>query len=150
MKKKSYFYSYLAFLIGSTTQLSFANTEPNISVYTTLAYRIENPELATQIYYLDKVEQIENWLSQRFSRDPRIAEQQAKALLNSPQWAEKEKALKESYTGVISGWQNGIKKVPAVLFQSSNGDNAIIYGETNISKAKQLWQQWNQHRGKIQ
>ncbi|MGX2956057.1 TIGR03757 family integrating conjugative element protein [Ursidibacter arcticus] len=131
-------------------ELSLANTEPTISVYTTSSYPIIHKELATQIYYLDKVEQVENWLSQDFHQDPRIAEQQAKALFNSPQWAEKEVALKDAYTGVISGWQNGIKKVPAILFQSPTGENAIIYGEANVAKAQQTWQQWSQHRGKMQ
>ncbi|MDE8035224.1 TIGR03757 family integrating conjugative element protein [Actinobacillus equuli subsp. equuli] len=149
MKKILPIYSCVILLIGSgITESSFANTEPTISVYTTSSYPIIHKELATQVYYLDKVEQVENWLSQDFSRDPKIAEQQAKALFNSPQWAEKEAALKDAYASVISGWQNGIKKVPAILFQSPTGDNAIIYGETNVAKAQQTWQQWNQRRGK--
>lgn len=150
MKKKHYIYSGLILLIGGIAQLSFANTTPSISVYTTSAYNITHPELATHIYYLDEVEKIEDWISQGFSRNPITAEQQVKALFHSPQWAEKETALKKAYTGVISGWQNGIKKVPAILFQSPTGEHAIIYGETNVAKAQQTWQQWNQHRGKMQ
>ncbi|AIZ79123.1 integrating conjugative element protein, PFL_4709 family [Actinobacillus pleuropneumoniae] len=147
MNKRYNFYSYLALLIGSgISPLSMANIEPIISVYTTSSYHLTHQELATQVYYLDKVTNIENVISQGLSHDPVMAEQQAKALFNSPQWAEKEALIKDAYTDVISAWQNGIKKVPAVLFQNSTGETSVIYGETNIAKAKKLWEQWFQNR----
>lgn len=135
---------------GLVSYPSASSGSPVISVYTTNAYPIFHQEHAHQIYYLDAVEQIENDLSQGFSNDPQIAIQQAKSLFTSPEWQAQETNLKNAYIGLISGWQNGIKKAPAVLFESASLPVAVIYGEPDIIKAKSLWQQWTLNRGQKQ
>ena len=113
------------FLFGLLPLSVFAQgPNPIITVYSTQDYPILHAELASQVYLLDQVEQWENLISQRLSANPSVAAQQ----------------LKSSYQGLISGWQNGIKKVPAVLFQYPGKEDSVIYGETNIAQALSLWQ----------
>lgn len=119
---------------------------PTITVYTTANYAIFHPEMAKNIYFLDQVEQVENQMSQGLSANPEIAEKQARELFSSPQWKTQQEQLLKAYQGVVSGWQNGIKKVPAVLFEAKGLPPTVIYGETNIQAAKQHWMAWVQQK----
>ena len=90
---------------------------------------------------------MENLISQRLSANPSVAAQQASQIFQSAEWKQSEEQLKRSYQGLISGWQNGIKKVPAILFQYPGKEDSVIYGETNIAQALSLWQREITKRG---
>lgn len=125
------------FLFGLLPLSVFAQgPNPIITVYSTQDYPILHAELASH----DQVEQWENLISQRLSANPSVAAQQASQIFQSAEWKQSEEQLKRSYQGLISGWQNGIKKVPAVLFQYPGKEDSVIYGETNIAQALSLWQ----------
>lgn len=129
------------FLFGLLPLSVFAQgPNPIITVYSTQDYPILHAELASQVYLLDQVEQWENVISQRLSVNPNVAVQQASQFFQSAEWKQSEEQLKRSYQGLISGWQNGIKKVPAILFQYPGKEDSVIYGETNIAQALSLWQ----------
>jgi integrating conjugative element protein (TIGR03757 family) len=138
------------FLFGLLPLTVFAQGDnPIITVYSTQDYPIIHAELASHVYLLDQVEQWENQMSQQLSANPNIAIQQAMQIFQSTAWKPAEERLKQSYQGIISGWQNGIKKVPAILFQYPGAENLVIYGETNVDKAIKLltsWQQKNKER----
>ncbi|WP_279716374.1 TIGR03757 family integrating conjugative element protein [Chelonobacter oris] len=118
---------------------------PKITIYTTKAYQVElqSNDNATR-YYLDHALQLEDQFTRHFSDNPDEAEKQAHALFNSPDWQQQEAQLKQAYEGVISGWQNGIKKVPAILFQADGVPDSVIYGVTELTQAKQYWLTWLQ------
>lgn len=119
-------------------------TLPNvkISVFSTLAYPIQNLSLAHVVYQLDGVEQWEEQFSQTLSTHPEQAEQQAKALFHSPDAQNSLKELQHQYQGVILGWQNGIRKVPAILFESQHLEKAVVYGVNDVQQALLLWEDW--------
>lgn len=137
--KKSLFLLGLLPISAVATQ----NSPPTIIVYSTQNYPISHSELASQVYYLDQVELWENKISQHLSTNPVTAEQQAKQFFQSTEWKQSENQLKQAYQGVISGWQNGIRKVPAILFQSPGQNDSVIYGETNVANALNVWQREN-------
>ncbi|AAP95803.1 hypothetical protein HD_0920 [[Haemophilus] ducreyi 35000HP] len=56
--------------------------------------------------------------------------------------------MQSAYQGLISGWQHGIKKVPAMLFQFPNSEDVVVYGETDVVKAKKQWQSWFEQQNK--
>ncbi len=63
--------------------------------------------------------------------------------MNTPQMIAKikpqlEKSVKELTEGVVNAFRRGIKKVPAMLF-TVDGKEAVIYGETNVSRAIELF-----------
>lgn len=94
------------------------------------------------IYYLDEAENIENQLSANFSKNPAVALKQAQQLMQSPKWSQYEQQLQNAYQGVAVGWENGIKKVPAVLFEMPGYPTSVIYGSTNLKQAYSLWLNW--------
>lgn len=120
----------------------FAQENPTIIVYSTQYYPVSHTDLASQVYYLDQVEQWEDKVSRQLSSNPSIATQQAEQFFQSAEWKLSESQLKQSYQGLISGWQNGIRKVPAILFKYPGKADSVIYGEMNVAKAKQQWQRW--------
>lgn len=138
------------FLFGLLPLTVFAQGDnPIITVYSTQDYPIIHAELASHVYLLDQVEQWENQMSRQLSANPNIAIQQAMQIFQSAAWKPAEERLKQSYQGIISGWQNGIKKVPAILFQYPGAENLVIYGETDVDKAIKLltsWQRKNKER----
>ncbi|TYG35283.1 TIGR03757 family integrating conjugative element protein [Lonepinella koalarum] len=132
----------LALLLLYQQSAVASELNPIITVYTTSNYAISHQEMVTNIYFLDQVERIEDEISRDFNTNPMIAEQQARDLFNSPQWKMQEKQLLSAYQGIISSWQHGIKKVPAILFEYENVPATVVYGETNVLSAKQHWLAW--------
>ncbi|AWX14734.1 integrating conjugative element protein [Mergibacter septicus] len=112
-----------------------------IEVFTTQNYHIDHAELANAVYQLDKLNTLEHNFSQYFNlpNDPKKAEIIARKLIHSPEFNEYQAKLTNAYKGIIKGFQNGIKKVPAILFISENHNNAVIYGVTDIKKAIQIY-----------
>ncbi|MDX3903956.1 TIGR03757 family integrating conjugative element protein [Pasteurella multocida] len=143
--KASRFLGY--FSIVTVVFSAVAQAQPNIIVYTTKMYPIQNSQLASQIYYLDQVENFEEEISRNLSKSPEIAEQEIRAFFNSADWKAQEQQLKDAYQGVISGWQNGIKKVPAVFFDNPESSASVIYGTTDVKKALDEWHKWVQRQG---
>lgn len=122
-------------------------SEVNITVFSTQAYPIQNAQLAHRLYHLDSVEQWEEQLSQTLSANPAQAENQAKAFFQHPDSQTKIRELQQAYQGVILGWQMGIRKVPAVLFDSPQLGQAVVYGVTDVQQAITLWEQWISQKG---
>lgn len=143
--KVSRFLRYCSIVTGVFSPL--AQAQPNIIVYTTKMYPIQNSQLASQIYYLDQVENFEESISRNLSKSPEIAEQEMRAFFNSADWKAQEQQLKDTYQGVISGWQNGIKKVPAVFFDNPQSSPSVIYGTTDVQKALDEWHKWVKQQG---
>ncbi|OOF55897.1 integrating conjugative element protein [Rodentibacter genomosp. 2] len=118
-------------------------THIEVNAYTTSYYPIKNRQLATHIYHLDQVELLEEQLSHYLSTNPQTAETQIRQKMSSSEWKQTEQALAEAYIGVTEGWKNGITKVPAILFtHPETRQSAVIYGETDIAKALQFYQQY--------
>ncbi|MDY4281314.1 MAG: TIGR03757 family integrating conjugative element protein [[Pasteurella] mairii] len=118
-----------------------------ISVFSTQPYPIQNAQLAQHFYHLDKVEQWEEQISQALSANPAQAERQAKAFFQRPDSQTKIRELQLAYQGVIVGWQMGIRKVPAVLFDSPKFGQTVVYGVNDVQQAITLWEQWIHQKG---
>lgn len=113
-----------------------------VTAYTTSYYPIRNAQLASHVYRLDDVENLEERLSAQLSANPQIAEQQIRQKMQTADWKNTEQALAQAYIGVTEGWKNGIAKVPAILFTNKDtGQSAVIYGEADVSRAIQRYQQ---------
>lgn len=116
--------------------------EVQISVFSTAAYPIQNAQLAHTMHYLDDVEQWEAHFSQTLSPNPVQAEHQAKSLLEAAETQNQLRELYKTYQSVIVGWQNGIRKVPAVLFEHPLVGKGVVYGENDVQKAISYWENW--------
>lgn len=132
----------LSLLLSPTIFAEQTPSNIQISVFSTSAYSIQNISLANAVYQLDGVEQWENQFSHILSSNPEDAEQHAKALFQMPETQERIKELQHQYQGVIHGWQNGIQKVPAILFESPHLGSAVVYGINDVQQAIVLWDSW--------
>lgn len=120
-----------------------------VIAYSITAYPIKGAHLADESHYLDKVEMIENDISRHLGTSLESAEKQAKEWLNSPRWKQIESQLAEAYQGVVSGWKNGVMKVPAVAFISSdNTKTEIVYGTSDVEQAIHLYRKAHHIKGK--
>lgn len=135
------YYTFLvSTLISSAVLATSLPTDVKISVFTTQNYSIQHTELATHLYYLDAVENLEENATQFLSEKIELAEQQAKKWLSSSEGKKFEQQLQQAYTGITEGWKHGVMKVPAILFQSQGKEDAVIYGQTDVAKAIQTYQ----------
>ncbi|MFZ7187129.1 TIGR03757 family integrating conjugative element protein [Avibacterium avium] len=128
--------------ILSTSSFAQEAKDVSITVFTTAAYPITHKQLADNLYLLDRVEQWESRISKDLSANPIQAEQQAKQRFQSTDMQANLNALQQAYQGVIIGWQAGIRKVPAVLFDSPQFGQAVIYGINDVAQAKAYWENW--------
>lgn len=112
----------------------------SVKVFTQQHYPIQQAQYADAVYHLDKVENLEESFLTNLSGDPVQAEQQVRQVMNTPLWQQFETKLRTAYQDVIEGWKLGVMKIPAVVFETDNPEeNAVIYGETNVAKAIELY-----------
>ena len=135
----------LAFMPYAQAKPTYLIENMQVVAYSVTAYPVKNAHLADATYYLDKVEMIENEISRNLGTSPVNAEKQAKQWLHSPRWKQIENQLSTAYQGVVSGWKNGVMKVPAIAFISSD-NTEIVYGTSDVEQAIRLYQ--NAHKGK--
>lgn len=85
-----------------------------------------------QVVYLDAPEVVQREVFGELSADPRQAELQAKAVLQSPSWQQKEQQIVQAHQGVIQAYGLGLKKYPAVVFD----DQYVVYGTADVDLAE--------------
>ncbi|EKN3347099.1 TIGR03757 family integrating conjugative element protein [Yersinia ruckeri] len=85
-----------------------------------------------QVVYLDAPERVQLEVFGELSANPRQAEQQAKVVLQSPNWQQKEQQISQAYQGVIQAYSLGLKKYPAVVFD----DRYVVYGTADVVLAE--------------
>ncbi|EGT7777456.1 TIGR03757 family integrating conjugative element protein [Salmonella enterica] len=121
-------------ILSSLIFISAFPASAQIVVYTDQQHPPVGITPAIRVVYLDASER---WQQQQFgelSSDPAQAARQARAVLSSPGWKTRQKELIEQYRGMIEAWQIGLKKYPAVVFDSCD----VVYGTADISQAVAL------------
>lgn len=101
-------------------------------VYTDSQHPPAGLDSGHQVVYLDAPEVAQREVFGELSVDPRLAEQQAKAVLQSPDWQQKEQQIVQAYQGVIQAYGLSLKKYPAVVFD----DRYVVYGTTDVALAE--------------
>lgn len=101
-------------------------------VYTDSQYPLTGLSSGYQVVYLDAPDVVQREVFGELSADPRKAEQQAKAVLQSPDWQQKEQQIVQAYQGVIQAYGIGLKKYPAVVFD----ERYVVYGTTDVALAE--------------
>ncbi|ERK11950.1 hypothetical protein L580_4221 [Serratia fonticola AU-P3(3)] len=84
------------------------------------------------VVYLDAPETVQREVFGALSADPRKAEQLAHAVLQSPDWQQKEQQIVQAYQGVIQAYGIGLNKYPAVVFD----DRYVVYGTADVALAE--------------
>ena len=115
--------------VGSVT----ASVQAGTVVYTDSQHSPTGPDTGYQVVYLDAPERLQRDIFGELSDDPRQAEQQARAVLQSSGWQQKEQQIAQAYQGVIRAWKAGLKKYPAVVFD----DRYVVYGTADVALARE-------------
>lgn len=127
-------------ILSSLILISAFSASAQIVVYTDQQHPPVGITPEIRVVYLDASER---WQQQQFgelSSDPELAVRQAQAVLNSPAWKKRQNELIEQYKGMLEAWQIGLKKYPAVVFDSRD----VVYGTADISQAVALRRGENQ------
>lgn len=111
-------------------------------IYTTAQHPVKNPEPGVLVYRLDNVTQLEQSLFPGLSGNPQLAEQQARRIMQQPDWKVREAQLTGAYQSLITAWSAGITKTPAVVFD----DHYVVYGTTDTALAQQLLEKWQERQ----
>lgn len=111
-------------------------------VFTTQHYPITGMQsYPVTLYHIDAVDNLEQSPVFQLSSTPQQAEQQAHALIRSPEFKQYENQLKQAYTGLSQAFYLGVKKVPAIVFYHTAGVGQVVYGVTDIEQAVALFLQ---------
>jgi integrating conjugative element protein (TIGR03757 family) len=107
-------------------------------VYTDSRQHIpENLPPDAVVILLDEPEHLQLKMFGQLPADPEQATMQAKQVMSSPQWQQKQQQLVMAYRQVVHARELGIRKVPAVVFD----DRDVVYGTTDVAQAQALRQQ---------
>lgn len=110
-----------------------ASVQADTVVYTDSQHPPTGPGAGYQVVYLDAPERLQRDIFGELSADSRQAEQQARAVLQSSGWQQKEQQIAQAYKGVIRAWKTGLKKYPAVVFD----DRYVVYGTADVALARE-------------
>lgn len=111
---------------------AFVSAQAATVVYTDNQHSPSELGSEYQVIYLDAPATIQHGVFGILSADAHHAEQQAKAVLQSPDWRQKEQQITQAYQGVIQAYGIGLKKYPAVVFD----DRYVVYGTADVALAE--------------
>ena len=94
-------------------------------------------------FNLDQTKKFEQQFSLGLSGSSNVASQQALQRIQNLTPSQMEQ-FKQAYSGIVTAWQMGVKKLPAVVFQYQE-QQYVVYGQQQASIALQEFQQWQQN-----
>ena len=91
-------------------------------------------------FNLDQTKKFEQQFSLGLSGSSNVASQQALQRIQNLTPSQMEQ-FKQAYSGIVTAWRMGVKKLPAVVFQYQE-HQYVVYGQQRASMALQEFQQW--------
>ncbi|WP_142418289.1 TIGR03757 family integrating conjugative element protein [Citrobacter braakii] len=85
-----------------------------------------------QVVYLDAPDTVQHQIFGELPVDPAQAEQTAKAIIQSPDWQQKQQQIGLAYQGVLQAYSLKLAKYPAVVFD----DRYVVYGTADVAVAE--------------
>ena len=95
-----------------------------------------------QHFNLDQTKTFEQQFSLGLSGSSSVATKQALQRIQNLTPSQMEQ-FKHSYKGIVTAFQMGVRQLPAVVFDYK-GQQFVVYGQQQASKALQEFQQWHQ------
>lgn len=103
-------------------------------IYTDSQHLPENRPPDVVVVLLDEPERLQAKVFGQLPADPELAAMQARQVMSSPQWQQKQQQLVTAYRQVVHARELGIRKVPAVVFDERD----VVYGTTDVARAQAL------------
>ena len=110
-------------------------------IYTDSTHPVtDNPGPDVTVVLLDAPDQLQSQLFGPLTADPAQAEQQARAVISSPDFQRRQQELAGAYVGLTHAWSLGLEKYPAVVFD----DKWVVYGTSDVGVATQKLNVWKE------
>ncbi|MBK0123604.1 TIGR03757 family integrating conjugative element protein [Pantoea sp. S61] len=110
-------------------------------IYTDSAHPVAgNPGPEVTVILLDAPDRLQAQMFGPLSADPAQAERQARAIVNSQAFQQRQQDLAGAYAGLTHAWSLGLEKYPAVVFD----DRWVVYGTTDAGVAMQQLNAWKE------
>ncbi|PTA87249.1 TIGR03757 family integrating conjugative element protein [Kosakonia sp. H7A] len=108
-------------------------------IYTDSAHPVTgNPGPDVTVILLDAPDRLQSGLFGPLPADPAQAEQQARAVISSSAFQQRQQDLAGTWAGLTRAWSLGVEKYPAVVFD----DKWVVYGTTDVGVATQQLTAW--------
>ncbi|UXK11929.1 TIGR03757 family integrating conjugative element protein [Erwinia pyrifoliae] len=110
-------------------------------IYTDNAHPVADGLAAdVTVVELDAPDRLQAQLFGELPVDPVQAERQARAVIASPLFQQRQQQLAGKYAGVTRAWSLGLEKYPAVVFD----DKWVVYGTTDVVMATRQLNAWKE------
>lgn len=118
-----------------------ASARAGTVIYTDSAHPVTgNPGPDVTVILLDAPDRLQSGLFGPLPADPAQSEQQARAVISSPAFQQRQQDLAGAYAGLTRAWSLGVEKYPAVVFD----DKWVVYGTTDVGVATQQLTAWKE------
>ncbi|EGT3611599.1 TIGR03757 family integrating conjugative element protein [Morganella morganii] len=135
----------LTFLFFFLLMLPFSGITSTV-LYTTQDKPPDNSDDTLEVVYLDAADTLtDEWFNEQEVDLNEANPPQITAWLQTPEWKTQEQELVHLYQGLIRAWLLGVERVPAVVVD----DQWVVYGLTDIHRAKNEIQQFQQENGGV-
>lgn len=105
---------------------------PAATIVYTDSHHPPSSAASDQVIYLDAPDTVQRHLFGELPVDPAQAEQTAKAIIQSPDWKQKQQQIGQAYLGVLQAYSLTLEKYPAVVFD----DRYVVYGTADVAVAE--------------
>ncbi len=109
----------------------------SIEVFTDSLHPVQSDAAATSVYVIDRIDRLQQELSNDLPTDPEIAKQMALRHLQRVD-ARLSGELENAATGLVKAMQYGLDRYPATVFDGQ----FVVYGVTDLVAATQLYREW--------
>ena len=103
-------------------------------VYTDASHPPQNLTEESSVVWLDGPDRLQDSIFGQLPADPQLAAQQAREIIQSPQWPGQQEHIAQAYRQVVHAWEIGLHKFPAVVFD----DRDVVYGTADVARAVTL------------
>lgn len=103
-------------------------------VYTDAEHPPQNLTEENSVVWLDGPDRLQDAIFGELAADPQLAAQQARNIIQSPQWPGQQEQIAQAYRQVVHAWEIGLHKFPAVVFD----DRDVVYGTADVALADML------------
>ena len=110
---------------------------PAIEVFTDSTFQVVSVSDNTTVYVMDRINQLQQALSEDLPRDPENAKRLALQRFQRTD-AQLSGELENAAKGLVQAMQYGIDRYPAIVFEGE----AVVYGVTDVKVATQIYQRW--------
>ncbi|MBS9330208.1 TIGR03757 family integrating conjugative element protein [Escherichia coli] len=114
------------------TLLTVAAQAPAATVVYTDSHHPPLNATSIEVVYLDTPDTVQSQLFGELPADPVQAERVAKAIIQSPDWQQKQQQITQAYQGVLQAYSLKLVKYPAVVFD----DRYVVYGTADVAVAE--------------